>query len=198
MLKMPTTKEFNPNATCPVLTRGAKKCPYGCRHSYVRCHFYRKGICYFQTQTSHCSLGWHQGDDESSKCDQTKRYTAPTRKRSKSPSEDSQRRKEKEPKAPRNREVELQREPTKRFAEQRRKEELVDLQIQLTRLGFRQHQLPTAREVDESLRKALRNLGPYEETKQENVKMFGDAFIAIMQAIRARREKENSTYPTTE
>ena len=187
---MPTTKHFNPNATCPVLAQGANKCPWGCTRSFVWCHYYKKGTCYFQKHTNYCSLGWHQGDNKSSNSDETQKSGAVRGKRSKSVSEESELRKETEAKRARNREVELHRGLTKRFAEIKRKERLVDLQINLTRLGFNQHQLPTATEVEQSLPNALRKLGPYEKSKQGNVEMLGDAFTAIMEIIRARREEE--------
>ena len=99
---MPTTKKFNPDAKCPILARGANNCPFGCSGSYVLCHYYRRGQCYYQSRTSYCSLGWHDDDDASSNCDKTKTYTATKRKRSKSPRKDEEPRKEKDSTTSRN------------------------------------------------------------------------------------------------
>ena len=77
-----------------------------------------------------------------------------------------------------------------RYAEKKRKDELLDLQVHLTRLNMDRHKLPTAKEVKEAFEKALWKSGPYERSHTEHVEILEDAFRFIMESIKTHRVDE--------
>ena len=79
------------------------------------------------------------------------------------------------------------------YAEKKRKEELIELQLSLTRLKMYRYKLPTAMEVQQAFREALWET-PYEMSNAEHVDILAAAFTHIMDRIKTNKVNEYIKY----
>ena len=210
--------EFNPQARCPILTTGANKCPFGCTNSRVLCHYYIQGRCLYQKlHKGYCNLGLHTCDAPGSYDHQRdgstdKEWQTKDKKRSRStthqepptrnvpltppPGTTNVEPKHTEAEAPiakRTRRGTEQDEKNWR-AEKQRKDDIVDLQVQLTRLEIYTHEVPNAARVEKAYERALWKLGPYQTSDAEHIRRLQDAFKYIMKDIGKKRAHEYIEY----
>ena len=80
------------------------------------------------------------------------------------------------------------------LVEKKRKDDLVDLQVHLTRLDIFSHKLPSAAEVEQAFKKCLRKFGPYVSGDADHVSRLEGAFTVAMDAIMKHNVSEYKDY----